>query len=50
MLTIAMNQDGTHSVIVALDGRDFKEIARADMPQVYGLGPHGTFIESKDIY
>ncbi|KAH8881041.1 hypothetical protein GQ53DRAFT_889010 [Thozetella sp. PMI_491] len=46
VLTIVVDREGTHSVLVALDGRTFEEVARAHMPQVYGLGPHGTFIES----
>ncbi|KAI1839906.1 hypothetical protein JX265_005748 [Neoarthrinium moseri] len=46
VLTIVCNRKGTHSILVALDGKTFKEIARADMPQVYGLGPHGSFIEA----
>lgn len=45
VLTIVINKEGTHSILVALDGESFNEVARADMPQVYGLGPHGTFIE-----
>lgn len=45
VLTIVINRHGTHSILVALDGRTFEEVARADMPQVYGLGPHGSFIE-----
>ncbi|KAL3475742.1 carotenoid oxygenase [Aspergillus californicus] len=45
VLTIVINREGTHSILVALDGRTFEEVARADMPQVYGLGPHGSFIE-----
>ncbi|KAH6661203.1 carotenoid oxygenase [Truncatella angustata] len=46
VLTIVINKQGTQSVLVALDGKTFKEVARADMPQVYGLGPHGSFIEN----
>ncbi|PIB01274.1 Carotenoid cleavage dioxygenase 8 B, chloroplastic [Cercospora beticola] len=45
VITITINKEGTNSILVALDGKTFKEVARADMPQVYGLGPHGTFIE-----
>jgi carotenoid cleavage dioxygenase-like enzyme len=45
VLTIVINRGGTHSILIALDGKTFEEIARADMPQVYGLGPHGSFIE-----
>lgn len=45
VLTIVVNRTGTHSILVALDGRSFEEVARADMPQVYSLGPHGSFIE-----
>lgn len=50
VLTIVINRGGTHSILVALDGKDLTEIARADMPQVYGLGPHGSFIEGKGMY
>ena len=46
VLTIVINRMGTQSILVALDGRGFKEVARAYLPQVYALGPHGTFIES----
>lgn len=45
VLTIVINKEGTRSFLVALDGRSFTEISRANMPQVYSLGPHGTFIE-----
>lgn len=45
VLTIVVDKKGTKSILVALDGASFKEIARADMPQVYGMGPHGSFIE-----
>ncbi|KAI1338569.1 carotenoid oxygenase [Xylariaceae sp. FL0016] len=45
VLTIVLSRDGDHSVLVALDGRTMEEVARAKLPQVYGLGPHGTFIE-----
>ncbi|KAF5983801.1 retinal pigment epithelial membrane family [Fusarium coicis] len=47
VLTIVINREATHSVLVAIDAKTFKEIARADMPQVYALGPHGTFIEGE---
>ncbi|KAF5691955.1 retinal pigment epithelial membrane family [Fusarium denticulatum] len=47
VLTIVINRQATHSVLVAIDAKTFKEIARADMPQVYALGPHGTFIEGE---
>ncbi|KAI1841213.1 hypothetical protein JX265_013172 [Neoarthrinium moseri] len=46
VLTIVINREGTQSILVALDGQTFEEIARADMPHVYALGPHGTFIEA----
>lgn len=45
VLTIVINREGTNSILVALDGKTFEEVARAEMPQVYGLGPHGSFIE-----
>ncbi|CAK7198349.1 hypothetical protein SEUCBS139899_001010 [Sporothrix eucalyptigena] len=45
VLTIVVNKEGTHSILVALDGKTFEEVARADMPQVYALAPHGSFIE-----
>lgn len=45
VLTIVISRTGTHSVLVALDGKTFKEIARAPMPQVYAMAPHGTFVE-----
>ncbi|KAJ5805701.1 uncharacterized protein N7503_003303 [Penicillium pulvis] len=50
VLTIIVNRDGTQSILIALDGRTMKEVARAMMPQVYGLGPHGSFIEQKSMY
>ncbi|KAG7404600.1 Carotenoid isomerooxygenase [Fusarium oxysporum f. sp. raphani] len=45
VITITINREGTHSILVGLDGKTFKEVARADMPQVYALGPHGSFVE-----
>ena len=45
VLTIVINKKGTHSILIALDGKSFKEIARAPMPQVYAMAPHGTFVE-----
>jgi torulene dioxygenase len=45
VLTIVIDRKGTKSILVALSGKDLKEVARADMPQVYALGPHGSFIE-----
>ncbi|EXA32384.1 hypothetical protein FOVG_16430 [Fusarium oxysporum f. sp. pisi HDV247] len=45
VLSIIINKEGTHSILVLLDAESFTEIARADMPQVYGMGPHGSFIE-----
>ncbi|KAL0933655.1 retinal pigment epithelial membrane family protein [Colletotrichum truncatum] len=45
VLTIVIDREGMHSILIALDGTTFEEIARADMPQVYGLGPHGSFVE-----
>lgn len=50
VLTIVVNREGTHSILIALDGRGMNEVARAMMPQVYGLGPHGSFIEQKSMY
>ncbi|KAH7304642.1 carotenoid oxygenase [Rhexocercosporidium sp. MPI-PUGE-AT-0058] len=49
VLTIVIDRKGTKSILVALDGKTLKEVARADMPQVYALGPHGSFIESADM-
>jgi len=45
VITITINKEGTNSILVGLDGRTFEEVARADMPQVYALGPHGSFVE-----
>lgn len=45
VLTIVCNREGTKSVLIVLDAHEFVEIGRAEMPQVYGLGPHGTFVE-----
>ncbi len=45
VLTIVVDKKGTKSILVALDGKTLKEIARAALPQVYGLGPHGSFVE-----
>jgi torulene dioxygenase len=47
VLTIVINREGTHSILVALDGSTFEEVARADLPQVYALGPHGSFVEGE---
>jgi carotenoid cleavage dioxygenase-like enzyme len=46
LLDKSNGKTGSHSFLVALDGKTMEQIARADMPQLYGLGPHGTFIES----
>jgi len=46
VLTIVIDKEGTRSILVALDGRTFKEVARAWMPQVYAMAPHGSFIEA----
>ncbi|KAG9526028.1 hypothetical protein KCU93_g5621, partial [Aureobasidium melanogenum] len=48
VLTIVCSKKGDHSVLVALDAKSMKEVARADLPQVYGMGPHGTYIEEAD--
>jgi torulene dioxygenase len=45
VLTIVIDRKGTKSILVALDGKSLKEVARADMPHVYALGPHGSFVE-----
>jgi carotenoid cleavage dioxygenase-like enzyme len=45
VLTIVINREGTHSILVGLDGMTFEEVARAELPQVYALGPHGSFVE-----
>ncbi|KAH7083515.1 carotenoid oxygenase [Paraphoma chrysanthemicola] len=45
VITITINREGTNSILVGLDGKTFEVIARADMPQVYALGPHGSFVE-----
>jgi torulene dioxygenase len=47
VLTIVVDKKGAKSILVALNGKDLKEVARADMPQVYALGPHGSFIEGE---
>lgn len=49
VLTIVIDRKGTKSILVALDGKSLKEVARANMPQVYALGPHGSFIEGTDV-
>jgi torulene dioxygenase len=49
VLTIVIDRKGTKSILVALDGKNLKEVARADMPQVYALGPHGSFIEGTNV-
>jgi torulene dioxygenase len=45
VLTIVIDREGTRSILVALDGASFEEVARAYLPQVYALGPHGSFVE-----
>jgi torulene dioxygenase len=47
VLTIVVDREGTHSILVALDGSTFEEVARAELPQVYSLGPHGSFVEGQ---
>jgi torulene dioxygenase len=49
VLTIVIDRKGTKSILVALDGRDLREVARAEMPQVYALGPHGSFVEGIEM-
>ena len=41
----AQAAEGRSVLIAGLDGKTFEVIARADMPQVYALGPHGSFVE-----
>jgi torulene dioxygenase len=43
VLTIVINKKGTKFILVALDGKTLTEVARAEMPQFYGMGPHGSF-------
>lgn len=50
VLTIVIDKKGEKSILVALDGKTLKEVARAVMPQVYAMGPHGSFIEKKGMY
>ncbi|VUC38110.1 unnamed protein product [Clonostachys rosea] len=50
VLTIVINREGTSSILIVLDGRTMVEVARAFLPQVYGLGPHGSFIEPNGEY
>ncbi|KAH6692236.1 carotenoid oxygenase [Plectosphaerella plurivora] len=45
VLTIVIDREGTRSILVALDGSSFEEVARAYLPQVYAIGPHGSFVE-----
>ena len=45
VLTIVIDRKGTQSILIALDGKTFDEVARAPMPQVYAMAPHGTFVE-----
>lgn len=45
VLTIVVDREGTHSILIALDGKSFEEVARAHLPHVYALGPHGSFVE-----
>lgn len=47
VLTIVVDRVGTHSILVALDGKTFEEVARAELPHVYSLGPHGSFVEGR---
>lgn len=46
VLTIVVNRDGMKSILIALYGRTMQEVARAPMLHTYGLGFHGSFIES----
>lgn len=50
VLTIILDRSGKHSSLVALDGQTLQELGRAVMPQVYGIGPHGTFISGTDMF
>ena len=49
VLTIIVNKKGTHSILVALDGRSLSDVARVAMPQVYGIGSHGSFIQNRGM-
>jgi torulene dioxygenase len=50
VLTIVCNRVGSTSLLVALDAKDLTEVARAEMPHVYGIGPHGTFVSGKEMF
>lgn len=50
ILTIVMDRDGEHSILVCLDATTMTEIARAHMPQTYSLAPHGTFVENDSMF
>lgn len=50
VLTIVMDRDGEHSILVLLDAKTMKEVARAHMPQTFSLAPHGTFVEGQSMF
>ncbi|CDK26258.1 unnamed protein product [Kuraishia capsulata CBS 1993] len=50
ILTIVMDRDGKHSILVCLDAKDLKEIARAHLPQTFSLAPHGTFVDGVSMF
>lgn len=50
VLTIVMDRDGEHSILVCLDAQTMTEVARAHMPQTFSLAPHGTFVEGPSMF
>lgn len=50
VLTIVMERDGEHSILVCLDAKTMTEVARAHMPQTFSLAPHGTFVEGSSMF
>lgn len=50
VLTIVIDNKGERSILAALNGKTLMEVARAEMPQVYGMGPHGSFIDRRGMY
>ncbi|CUM49439.1 uncharacterized protein AC631_05790 [Debaryomyces fabryi] len=50
VLTIVCDRDGKHSILICLEAKTMKEVARAHMPHTYSLAPHGTFVDGDSMF
>lgn len=49
LLTVVLDGHKAHSYLLCLDARDLKEVARAEMNSVVGLGFHGKHIRGNNV-